>query len=66
MAKAFAVGVSAGLMMGGRRDIYTPAIVSINSKNNLIYEPLAVMSAVFSMPKNPNGSLALGCRYFYI
>lgn len=32
LAKAFAVGVSAGLMMGGRRDIYTPAIISINSK----------------------------------
>ena len=29
-------------------------------------EPLAVVSAVFSMPKNSNGSLALGCRYFYI
>ena len=28
--------------------------------------PLAVNVSGFSMPKNPNGSLALGCRYFYI
>ena len=27
LAKAFAVGVSAGLMMGGRRDIYTQLLV---------------------------------------
>lgn len=32
LAKAFTVGVSAGLMMGGRRDIYTPAITSINNQ----------------------------------
>lgn len=29
-------------------------------------EPLAVVSAAFPISENPNGSLAYGCRYFYI
>lgn len=29
-------------------------------------KPLAVVSAVFSMPKNSNDSPKQGCRYFYI
>ena len=34
VAKAFAVGAGVGLMMGGRRDIYTPAIAGINFKDD--------------------------------
>lgn len=30
---------------------------------NVAKQPLALLPAAFSMPKNPNGSLVLGRRY---